>query len=226
MARLNIYLQDDLAASVKRAELEASAICQQALRDAVESLEKGIGTKREAVRAALRLRRTTPQGRREVGAADGARWAKEAATAKELQDIDRLVLEQLEGDEGDDPMYMVGWSDDASGGSQSFLHLGEDTDFETLGPWLQKHGSPGFFAPGEDLAIDADDYLAGFVDAAQRTWHELKPLIEEDEAVLRRRIELLDDMERNIMVRDSTTAPTSVEAQPEVDPDSQDGAST
>jgi hypothetical protein len=214
MARLNIYLQDDLAASVKSAGLEASAICQKALREAVKARGQGVGGQIEALSAALRLQRTTPQGRRAIGAADGARWAKEAATVRELRDINQLIVERLGEEDDEDRVFMVRWADATSEGNQNFLDLGERSDFETLGLWLREHGSGVLSRPGGDLEIDADEYLAGFTDAAQSTWRELEPLIAEDEAVLRRRIELLYDMERSMVVRDSAAATASAEGRP------------
>lgn len=226
MARLNIYLQDDLAASVKRAEIEASAICQKALREAVQAREQGVGGQIEALTAALRLQRTTPQGRRAIGAADGARWAKEAATVRELRDINELIVEPIGEEDDEDREFMLGRADAVSEGSQNFLKIGQRSDFETLGPWLRKHGSCVLSSvEPDDLEIDADEYLAGFIDAAQNTWRELKPLIEEDEAILRRRIELLHDVERAMVVRDSTTSAASADGWPAAEPDAPGDAS-
>lgn len=208
MARLNIYLQDSLAASVKTADLNASEICQQALREALEAKGQGVGAKIESLRAALRLQRTTPKGHRAVGADEGARWAREAATVKELQDMDELVVEQLEAEAGEDPIYMVRWADDASG-TQSYLDVGKE--FETLGPWLLKNGSEDvayqdLSGKGRDLGLDATEYLVGFVDAARRVWHELKPLVEQDQAVLRRQLVILSGMEHGMLASDILTA--------------------
>jgi len=64
MPRVNVYLPDDLHNEVKAARIEVSAVCQSALREAVAVKEQGVGVQLEALQAAVRLRRTTPQGHR------------------------------------------------------------------------------------------------------------------------------------------------------------------
>ena len=206
MARMNIYLKDDLAASVKRAELEVSAICQEALREAVEVRERGIGVKIEELRAAVRLRRTTPQGRREVGATEGVLWAKDVATVKDLQTIGQVIIEMEEGEDGEDLQYEARWSDDDSGGS-NFLEVG--VVFETLGAWLMKLGHAVLIGEKNDMEVEIDQYFVGFVEAAQRVWQDLQPLVDEGEAILLRRIALVGEMERTMLGRDVSTTPTS-----------------
>jgi len=209
MPRINIYLPDELAAAVKGAELEVSAICQAALREAVAAREQGVTAQIEALQVAVRLRRTTPQGQRALGAADGARWAKEAATVKELDVVDRVVVNQMPGDD-EEPSYMVQWDGDAASYSQ--FELGYN--FDTLGSWLQDNSAVAMYGTDGSLALEADEYLAGFVDAAQRVWRELQPLVNQDEAVLRRRIGLLQDIERDLLIHGDAPVPAAAQGSP------------
>lgn len=203
MPRVNIYLPDDLFNDVKAARIEISAVCQSALREAVTAKEQGVGMQLETLQAAVRLRRTTAQGRRDIGEIDGTRWAREAATAKELQRIDRYTVRSLGFDPDDEEQYFTLECDDGTGGSDLFVHRG---DFPTLGEWLSNRDHvESYGEPNDEFSVPADEYLQGFVEAAQTVWHELKPLVEEDEAVLRRRIGLLQRMEDNMLARGELT---------------------
>jgi hypothetical protein len=196
MPRVNVYLPDDLHNEVKAARIEVSAVCQSALREAVAVKEQGVGVQLEALQAAVRLRRTTPQGRRDIGAIDGIRWARETAEVKELQTIDQIIVRELDYADDDEPFYEVQWDEDALGGA-NFIEL--RSEFTTLGKWLVNKGHAAIDGEDKTFTVEADAYLQGFVEAAQTVWHELKPLVEEDEAVLRRRIGLLKRMERNML---------------------------
>lgn len=202
---MNIYLQDDLAASVKRAGLEVSAICQAALREAVTAKEQGVGTQIESLKAAMRLRRTTRQGRHAVGVSDGIRWARGTATAKDLETIALVEIEVLkDGDDDEEPMYMARWIEHGTSSNQLEL---VGVGFSTLAPWLAENGSTPLYEADDEISVEADEYLAGFVSSAQSVWRELRPLIDEDESVLRRRIDLLQDMERTMLVQGTTAEP-------------------
>jgi len=84
-----------------------------------------------------------------------------------------------------------------------------ENNFDTLGAWLVKHGSDDFEGTEPLEGLEADEYLAGFLEAAQVVWHELQPLIDEDETVLQRRIDLLQDIERNMLAHGPTTTSSS-----------------
>jgi hypothetical protein len=203
MPRVNVYLPDDLHNEVKAARIEVSAVCQSALREAVAVKEQGVGVQLEALQAAVRLRRTTPQGRRDIGAIDGTRWARETATVKELQTIGQITVRELDyaADDGE-PFFEVQWDGDGDAlGGANFIEL--RPEFTTLGKWLVNKGHAAI--DGETFTVDADAYLQGFVEAAQTVWHELKPLVDEDEAVLRRRIGLLQRMEHNMLTHGQLT---------------------
>jgi len=201
MPRVNVYLPDDLHNEVKAARIEVSAVCQSALREAVAVKEQGVGVQLEALQAAVRLRRTTPQGRWDIGAIDGTRWARETAEVKELQTIDQITVRELDCADDEEPFFEVQW--DALGGGASFIEL--RSEFTTLGEWLVNKGHAEIDGEDKTFTVDADAYLQGFVEAAQTVWHELKPLVEEDEAVLRRRIGLLQRMERNMLAHGQLT---------------------
>jgi hypothetical protein len=161
----------------------------------------------EVLQAAVRLRRTTPQGRRDIGAIDGTRWARATAEVKELQTIDQITVSELDCADGEEPIFVVqsdwGGDEDAVGRGASFIQF--RSEFPTLGEWLLDKGDAEIDVEDKTFTVDADAYLQGFVEAAQTVWHELKPLVEEDEAVLRRRIGLLQRMERNMLAHGQLT---------------------
>jgi len=212
MPRVNIYLPEDLGAAVKAAELEVSAVCQNALREAVEAKERGVSAQIALLMTAMRLRQTTPEGRYDMGAADGQRWVRESATAKDMRELDLVRIQRLDGGGDEDVLYSASWADDP--GSNSHLEL---NGFETLTKWLAKEGRTPLYGDDNETSVEADEYLAGFVEAAQSAWRELRPLVDKSEVVLTRRIELLAEMERDMLLRApdgphdraATTAPQS-----------------
>lgn len=210
MPRVNVYLPDDLHNEVKAAHIEISAVCQSALREAVAVKEQGVGMQLEALQAALRLRRTTPPGRHDIGAIDGARWARETATAKDLQTIDRLTVRASYSDPDADGYFDVLWDWDGDEDATGANFVEPSGDFDTLFDYLCGSGYIG----SADDTIDADERFQGFVEAAQKVWHELKPLVDEDEAVLQRRIGLLQRMEHNMLV-DGQVTDNAVAAEPD-----------
>jgi hypothetical protein len=89
MARINVYLPDNLAAAVNAAKLPVSRICQKALSQEVRKLE----VKHEATfhpdQVAARIRQSEETTFAE-GRTLGVRWAADIATRDELDRIARL----------------------------------------------------------------------------------------------------------------------------------------
>jgi post-segregation antitoxin (ccd killing protein) len=90
MAKTSIYLPDDLAEQVRKHGISISEVTQEALRRAVEraQMKENVMTGIDAV--AERLRGTIDEEERqhrEEGREDGIAWAREYATARELEDM-------------------------------------------------------------------------------------------------------------------------------------------
>ncbi|MEW1642538.1 type II toxin-antitoxin system CcdA family antitoxin [Streptomyces sp. NPDC091219] len=93
--RMNISVPDSLAEQVRARDLPISAICQKALLDAVERERAKEGLMSDIAAVVERLRGTVDDKDRESrksdrdmrgeGHADGIAWAKDYATAAELQ---------------------------------------------------------------------------------------------------------------------------------------------
>jgi len=88
MAKVTIYLPDDLHARVKGADLAMSPICQQALADELDRRDRNMQATTELEQVAARLRDTQDDDYekdnahgREIGEA----WAKHTATLKEFR---------------------------------------------------------------------------------------------------------------------------------------------
>ncbi|MEE1941708.1 type II toxin-antitoxin system CcdA family antitoxin [Streptomyces sp. TRM 70361] len=97
--RMNISVPDALAEQVRARDLPISAICQEALRDAVEraaarerareNVTSGIAAVVERLRGTIddrdRERLRSDRELREEGRDDGVAWARDYATAAELK---------------------------------------------------------------------------------------------------------------------------------------------
>jgi post-segregation antitoxin (ccd killing protein) len=93
--RMNISVPDSLAEQVRARDLPISAICQEALRDAVERERAKEGVRSNIAAVVERLRGTiddkdrekhkSDREMRDEGHADGIAWAKDYATAAELK---------------------------------------------------------------------------------------------------------------------------------------------
>ncbi|SRR6266545_179238 len=82
MARVNVYLPDDLAADVKAAELSVSTICQQALTRELRMLQATKDVTFDPEQAAARLKQSEDAAFQE-GRAVGIRWATDVAPHRE-----------------------------------------------------------------------------------------------------------------------------------------------
>lgn len=88
MAKVTLYVPDELAAEAKDADLPQSAVYQDALRAELDRRKAQQQDASEIDRAVARLRGTRDeeaQQRSENGREDGGRWAREGATLSELK---------------------------------------------------------------------------------------------------------------------------------------------
>jgi hypothetical protein len=98
--RMNISVPDDLAEQVRARDLPISSICQDALRKAVELAEKKeqIMTNIEAVVERLRgTQDEEKQRQNEEGRVLGILWAKQWATADELETAAGMDVDAFPG---------------------------------------------------------------------------------------------------------------------------------
>ncbi|WP_416978676.1 type II toxin-antitoxin system CcdA family antitoxin [Streptomyces sp. T028] len=87
---MNISVPDELAEQVRARDLPISAICQDALRKAVDRHHVKENVMSDIAAVVERLRGTIDDAAREKrqeGRADGIRWAKEYSTAAELEEM-------------------------------------------------------------------------------------------------------------------------------------------
>ena len=180
MARVNVYLSDDLHEEVKLAGIEVSAVCQSALREAVADRRRSKHDQLDVLSAVKRIALTAREGplRRAEGRKAGWRWAMDFATLQDLQ-----ALDELEVQEG-----FAHWAghEERVGSNELLLK-----DFESLGDWLSENldDTHEFTAEGWDV----DDFTEGFFAAAKEFWAEAKPLLDESEAARERRAAALRD---------------------------------
>ncbi len=88
MPKVNVYLPDNMAAEVKAAQLSLSPICQRAIREELDRVSAIKAASKDLRAVAERLRNTIDEedrGMRQEGYNDGVAWAREYATADELQ---------------------------------------------------------------------------------------------------------------------------------------------
>jgi post-segregation antitoxin (ccd killing protein) len=90
MPKVNIYLPDDLADEARTAKLSLSSICQRAIRDELDMVKAKDASTGHLEAVAARLRSTIDEEdtqKRAEGHEDGVTWAREWATARELEEI-------------------------------------------------------------------------------------------------------------------------------------------
>lgn len=98
--RTSIYLPDALAAEVKRYDISISEVTQTALRQAVDQAATKENLMSDMTAVIDRLRGTIDEAdrqRHDEGHEDGVRWAKQYATAAELE----YIVDQYDGSGGE-----------------------------------------------------------------------------------------------------------------------------
>jgi hypothetical protein len=91
MAKVNVYLSDELEAEAREAGIKISPLCQAAVRDELIRLESVKGAQEDIRDVALRLLRTKEERdlkRFREGRSAGVDWARQNAT---LDDLERLA---------------------------------------------------------------------------------------------------------------------------------------
>jgi post-segregation antitoxin (ccd killing protein) len=89
-SNVTIYLPDELAKQAKSANLSLSPICQAAIREELRKIvvKRAVTGDLEAVVARLRATQDKEEWEeRRMGLVDGAVWAREFATARELREL-------------------------------------------------------------------------------------------------------------------------------------------
>jgi post-segregation antitoxin (ccd killing protein) len=90
MPKVNIYLPDELADEARTSKLSLSSICQRAIRDELDMVKAKDASTGDLEAVAARLRATIDEEdtqKRAEGHEDGVTWAREWATARELEEI-------------------------------------------------------------------------------------------------------------------------------------------
>ena len=175
VARVNVYLSDDLHEEVKSAEIEISAVCQTALREAVTDRRRSKRDQLDVLGAVQRIALTAREGplRNAEGRKAGRRWAMHTATLQDLKALDELEV-------------TGGFAYWGSGVERDGSSALEFKDFESLRDWLVAENLDDTHEfDSEDWVVD--DYTEGFVAAAKEFWAEAKPLLDESEATRERR---------------------------------------
>jgi post-segregation antitoxin (ccd killing protein) len=93
MAKLTIYLPDDLAAAVREAGISTSPVCQRALAQEVRNVKARTPSEDQLQAAIARLNGEADDAHLmwfDAGLKDGAEWALGYASADELDSISRL----------------------------------------------------------------------------------------------------------------------------------------
>ncbi len=90
MARVNVYLPDDLAQRVKERGIQVSPVCQRALEKEVNVRSSDLMAEHDVERIITRLRDTQSEDdlrEQEIGRSLGGQWAREVCTLKELETV-------------------------------------------------------------------------------------------------------------------------------------------
>jgi Post-segregation antitoxin CcdA len=90
MPKTTIYLPDPLAGEVKSAGINVSAVCQKALEQEVRRMEARAAVTNDLAAVEARLRDTIDEEDKEEydkGFAEGAAWARDVASFRELEDV-------------------------------------------------------------------------------------------------------------------------------------------
>jgi hypothetical protein len=147
--KVTIYLPDELAESVRDADLNVSQLAQGALRASLrrrKPVDEG-----ELSGVVERLRETEDEGvreSREKWRRWGVDWAKQRATIGELQDLDALAQERWTSWRVPADHSVRGWMYDMDG-----------------------------WDPGFRTALTRDAELDGFIDGALDVWEQTRPLL-------------------------------------------------
>lgn len=148
--RMNISVPDELAEQVRAHDLPISAICQEALRKAVERARLQEKAMNDIEAVAARLRGTAVeanQDKHDEGYDDGVRWAKQYATR-------------------DDLSYMSSSGYDAD--SEELLQLPSLVDYIGAKHHLNL----------TSVRVDhSDPYWQGFIRGAGEVWEAVEALI-------------------------------------------------
>ncbi len=92
MPRVNVYLPDELAESVRQLDISVSPVCQRALEQEVRKVQAAKEASSDLEHVAARLRgdqQRDAKAQYTDGFEAGTRWAKDHATLTELEDIIR-----------------------------------------------------------------------------------------------------------------------------------------
>jgi hypothetical protein len=181
MAKVNVYLPDDLAEAVRASDVNVSQICQAALREVLDVKAEDQPVTYELLEIADRLRETARFGDKPqlygVGYDQGWLWAQRSATAHDLQLLERGDARSV--DKSDDPWAIEDW---------------ESIDmelFDTLYEWYFDNIAPQFTDSSRaDFTIQywrRTPLLEGFVDGAMEIWKRVQPLLDPASAEKARR---------------------------------------
>jgi hypothetical protein len=235
VARVNVYLSDDLAAKVKAANIEVSPVCQTALAEAVELRSRNVSDRLDLVAAARRLRATTPKFQYEEGKASGREWVTQVATFEELEFLD-CINGVSQDDEGDWNFSFTHTREveppegTAPEGYVTVMRNGEQKQYpkwitETVdAEWDDSIDLGALFEADEpdtltianflharkrigdnNYLVVLDEWFRGFVDGAKEAWAELRELLTLDDSTLQRRQSLLADYEKETVTQAATT---------------------
>ncbi len=160
MAKVTIYLPDQLEERVRAAEIPLSPICQRALEEEVNRMQLHKTANRGLRSVARRLQSSRHDSGRpdySLGKRAGIEWAREKATYQELSDLAGYALRQ-------------NWSRlEVRGGSEmadALADLGDDL----LPEDHDEH-------KGRPIQLERNEALTGFVDGACEVWTQVRPLL-------------------------------------------------
>lgn len=156
MAKVTIYLPDELEAEVRSAGISMSPVCQNALKEAVMEamLSAQASTEVEAVAERLRAsREVEKRDERTEGRQLGVRWAKEAATLSELL-----------------------WAAEVA--TAFWYSVWVDVDDGTLVDFLSEEKGWEFRANDEGrVSFERSPFMVAFLEGATDVYQEVRPLL-------------------------------------------------
>lgn len=153
MPKVNVYVPDDLLTAVRAADIQVSAICQEALQNEVRRLAVTAAAGEDLQAVAARLlagQKTADRRAHEDGLELGATWARRAATLAELDRVDRVVDR--------------GWQ----------IQLERIPSLVTL---LLDVNPEGDHRPDDWLDGDASRFERGVLAGAAQVYREVRPLL-------------------------------------------------
>ena len=160
MAKVTIYLPDQLEEQVRAAGIPPSPVCQRALENEVNRVQLSKTATRGLRSVARRLQSSkhdSGQPDYRLGKKAGIEWAREKATYQELADLAEYALHH-------------NWSRlEVRVGSEmadALADLGDD-----LLP--DDHDD----SKGRSIELERNEALSGFVDGACQVWTEVRPLL-------------------------------------------------